>query len=107
MSAYDHLPPIKPPRSMAWYSQVSAPRDDALEEGLALLETLRAALTPDKSYAVDEARRLLIEAAELYRQASSTTEQIHTDPSALAKLLPPEKKQLLLQLCEVLRQGDS
>lgn len=105
MSAYDHLPPIKPPRSMAWYSQVASMPDDALQEGLALLKTLKAALPPDKSHAVDEAERLLREAAELYKSAGLSQEQLQVDPQALADLLPPEKRQLLLELTEVIHRA--
>lgn len=105
MSAYSHLPPIKPPRSMAWYSDIAGEKDDALEEGLELLEKLRAALPPDKSRAVDEAKVLLRSAAELYHEAHDAQRRMAADPSALANLLPPDKKRLLIELCELLAKG--
>ncbi len=99
MSAYSNLPPIKPPRSMAWYADFVAEQDDALEEGLSLLESLRSALPPHKSAAIDEAKRLLISAAELYNKARDAQDRLCADPSALADLLSPEKKEFLSQLC--------
>ncbi len=104
MSAYSNLPPIKPPRSMAWYNDLTGERDDALEEGLRLLESLRSALPPNKAAAIDEAKKLLISAAELYNRAKDTQDRLIYDPSILADLLPPEKKRMLSKLCAIVLQ---
>jgi|GEM_PF-6021891 len=105
MSAYSNLPPIKPPRSMAWYSDIAGKEDDALEEGFALLERLRSALPPEKAGAIDEAKELLASAAKLFTDARDAQQRARNNPSALAGLLPPEKRELLAKLCALLAEN--
>jgi hypothetical protein len=102
MSMYSNLPPIKPPRSMAWYEKFAREQDDALAEGLRILESLRSVLPQHKRAAIDEAKELLISASELYHEAKHAQDRLLDDPSALAAMLPPEKKRLLCRLCAVL-----
>lgn len=105
MSAYDHLPPLTPSRETQWYNSI--PRgepeaDEALEEGLRLLDLLRTALPPDKVDAVDEAKQLLKEAASLYAQARDATSSLGQDQQVLESLLPPGKRRIFQQLCQLI-----
>jgi hypothetical protein len=70
-------------------------RDDALEEGLALLEKLRSALPPDRESAVDEAKALLVRASQIYSAAQLAAKTYPKEKSNLYDVLPDEYKAVL------------
>ena len=70
-------------------------QDDALEEGIALLEKLRGALPPGRESAVDDAKALLIRAAQLYKAAHLAASAYESEKVSLYDLLPQSYKALL------------
>ena len=54
-----------------WYDGLYDQKDDALERGLELLESLRSALPAERAGAIDEAKELLCRAAMIYKEVQT------------------------------------